>query len=284
LGRLVKLALVSDIHANLEALQATLADLALRAVDRVVCLGDLVGYNTRPAECIALIRRIDALCVAGNHDMAVCGRIQTRSFSNTAARAVAWTHRRLTPDDLNFLGGLPVKADVEGQLIAVHGGLHPETERATVRLDNDERRMQSFKALIADPSGTRICAFGHTHHAAVYEFRNGRVLARPEQEIRLHDDAYYLINPGTIGQPRSRDRRASYMVLDLARRTVHLHRVDYDASVPLAATRAAGLAPAFPFVPASLRGLIAEGLRALRLYEPLTRLVMVREGGRSSKL
>ena len=90
----MKLALISDIHANLQALQATLDDIALRAVDRIVCLGDIVGYNTRPAECVALVRRADALCVAGNHDLAVCGRLQTRHFSQTAARAVENARRR----------------------------------------------------------------------------------------------------------------------------------------------------------------------------------------------
>ena len=268
----MKLALISDIHANLEALEATLNDVVSRSVDRIVCLGDIVGYNTKPAECIALLRRLNALCVAGNHDLAVCGRMQTRNFSNTAARAVAWTQRHLAQDDLNFLGGLPFKAHIDGQVIAVHGALHPQTDCVTVPLDNDGRRMQSFQALLADSSGARICAFGHTHRAGIYEFRNGHALSRPEEQIRLRDDAYYLINPGTVGQPRGSDRRASYMVLDLAQRTVSVHRVSYDASATLAATREAGLAPAFTFVPAPVRRAIATGLRALRLYEPVRQL------------
>lgn len=269
----MKLALVSDIHANLEALQATLDDIASRFVDRIICLGDIVGYNARPGECIALIRRVDARCVAGNHDLAVCGRLPTKNFGSTAARAVAWTQRRLAQGDLNFLGGLPLKANIGGQIIAVHGALHPQSDCATVRLDSDERRMQSFQALLADPSGARICAFGHTHHAGIYEFRNGRAALRPEANVRLRDDAYYLINPGTVGQPRGRDRRASYAVVDLAQRTASVHRVDYDASVPFAATRKAGLAPALAFFPAPVRGAIASGLRVLRLDRPVRQVV-----------
>ncbi len=265
----MKLALISDIHANLEALTATLDDAALRGVDRIVCLGDIVGYNTRPAECIALIRKIDALCVAGNHDLAVCGRIQTRHFGATAARALAWTQRRLTRDEIGFLGSLPLKADIDGKLVAVHGALHPQTDCATVRLDSDERRMQSFQALMADPSGARICAFGHTHHSGIYELRHGRAVSRREEEFRLRPDAYYLLNPGTVGQPRGRDPRASYMIVDLARQTVSLHRVAYDAAVQLAATRRAGLAPAFSFVPAPLRGAIAAALRVFGLDRPI---------------
>ncbi len=254
----MRLALISDIHANLEALEATLADIATQSVDRIVCLGDIVGYNTRPAECLARIRRENIECIAGNHDRAVCGLITTLDFSSTAKRAVEWTKTRLSADDLAYLRALPLKAVIGGELIAVHGALHPETGCESVRLDNDERRMLSFRALIAHPSGARICAFGHTHRAGVYELCDGVVSLKPETEVALRGDAYYLINPGTVGEPRGRDRRASYMVLDLAQHTVTLRHVDYDAALPFVATRAAGLAPRFGFasLPSKLRNLI----------------------------
>jgi predicted phosphodiesterase len=267
LDRLVKLALISDIHANLQALQATLDDIAAQSVDRIVCLGDIVGYNTNPGECIALVRRADCLCVAGNHDRAVSRQITTETFSNTAARAAAWTRQRLGKDELAFLAGLPLKAEIAGELIAVHGALHPETGGESVRLDNDESRGFSFEALMTDPSGARICAFGHTHHAAVHEFRRGHIAARPEDEVHLRDDAYYLVNPGAVGEPRGADRRASYMVVDLVRRVVTVHRVAYDAAATLRATRQAGLAPPLSFLPAPVRQALKSGLRALRLEE-----------------
>lgn len=261
---------MSDVHANLEALQATLADIAVRGVDRIVCLGDIVGYNANPAECIALIRATNALCVAGNHDLAVCGRMPSKNFPASAARAIAWTHRHLSWDDLLFLAGLPLKAHVEGGLVAVHGALHPQTECATVRLDSDERRLQSFYALMADPSQPRIGAFGHTHQTGIYEFRGGGTVApQGEQSVKLRDGSYYLINPGSVGQPRSKDKRASYMVLDLAQRTVTVHRVTYDAAAASAATQQAGLAPPLAFVPRRVRGAIGGGLRALHLDRPI---------------
>ena len=259
----MRLALISDIHANLQALQATLADIATRGADRIVCLGDIVGYNAKPAECIALVREANALCVAGNHDLAVCGRMPTKHFPATAARAVDWTQRRLSGRDLQFLAGLPLKAHVEGGLVAVHGALHPQTACATVRLDTDEKRLQSFQALIADPSGARFCAFGHTHEVGIYEFRGGAAAPGRERTTKLYDDAYYLINPGSVGQPRTADMRASYIVLDLAQCTANVHRVVYDRAAALAATRQAGLAPALSFGP--LRGVIGGGLRALHL-------------------
>jgi predicted phosphodiesterase len=261
----VKLALISEIHANLEALQATLDHIALQSVDRIVCLGDIVGYNTKPRECIALLRDVGALCIAGNHDRAVCGQITTETFSRTAARAVAWTRERLAGDDLAFLAALPLKAAIDGEIVAVHGALHPETGCESVRLDNDESLALSFRALISHPSGARICAFGHTHAVAIHEFRNEETVLRSEEDLQLRDNAYYLINPGAVGAPRTADRRASYMILDLARRIVSVHRVAYDASVAFAATRKAGLAPRALFLPTPLRGALVSAWRVVRL-------------------
>jgi predicted phosphodiesterase len=201
--RSVRLALISDIHANLEALEATYYDIAERAIDRIVCLGDIVGYNSDAAACIALIRGADCVCVAGNHDLAVCGRITTRKFSSAATRAVARTRQQLSADHLEFLGSLPLKANIGNRVIAVHGALHPETGCESVRLDNDKQRMQSFDALMTHPSGARICAFGHTHHAAVYKLRGNVVTMSTDDHVLLRDTSYYLINPGTIGEPRS---------------------------------------------------------------------------------
>jgi len=226
----VKLALISDVHANLEALDATLADIARHAVDRIVCLGDIVGYNRDAAECIARIRSADCICVAGNHDLAVCGRITTESFPAAAARMIAWTRQHLSPNDLDFLAGLPGKAIVSGELVAVHGALHPEQNSESVRLDNDDHRILSFIALMGHTSGAHICAFGHTHRAGVYEWRNDHVVARADQEIALERNRYYLINPGTVGEPRAFDRRPTYMLLDLARRTLSIHHVEQAAS------------------------------------------------------
>jgi predicted phosphodiesterase len=227
----VRLALISDIHANLGALDATLADIARQSVDRIVCLGDIVGYNRDATECIDRVRQANCICVAGNHDLAVCERITTEHFSKAAARAAEWTRRQLTQDDLDFLSSLPVKTVIDGQLVAVHGALHPEENCESVRLDNDDNRLLSFIALMGHSSGARICAFGHTHRAVVYEWSYDRAVVRQEKDVQLDDNAFYLINPGTVGEPRAFDRRASYMVLDLARRNAVLHHVEYDTSL-----------------------------------------------------
>jgi predicted phosphodiesterase len=243
--RPVRLALISDIHANFEALEATFYDIAERSIDRIVCLGDIVGYNNDAAACIALIRGADCVCVAGNHDLAVCGRITTRKFPSAAARAVARTRQQLSADDLDFLESLPLKANIGNRVIAVHGALHPEADCASVRLDTDKQRQMSFEALMIHPSGARICAYGHTHHAGVHEMRADRVVMHADAHVSLRDDAYYLINPGTIGEPRSAERRATYMVLDLGRRTVTTRYVEYQASAGFIAAHRPALASRF---------------------------------------
>jgi predicted phosphodiesterase len=253
--RSVRLALISDIHANFEALEATFYDIAERAVDRIVCLGDIVGYNSDAAACIALIRGADCICVAGNHDLAACGRITTRKFPSAAARAVAWTRQQLSADDLDFLENLPLKANIGNRVIAVHGALHAEADCASVRLDDDKQRQLSFEALMIHSSGARICVYGHTHHAGVYELRSDRVAMHADPHVSLRDDSYYLINPGTIGEPRSAERRATYMILDLERRTVTTRYVDYRASAEFVAAHQPGLAARIGLAGLGLAGL-----------------------------
>jgi predicted phosphodiesterase len=267
----MRLAILSDIHSNLEALRATLAAMAARSVDRLVCLGDIVGYNTSADECVALLREFGPVCVAGNHDRATTGQITTEGFSHTAARAIAWTRARISADSLRFMAGLPLKASVNDQLVMVHGALHPDVCCELVRLDTNERRQLSFEALRAHSSGARICAFGHTHHLGVFELREGVIRSLTEDEIVLRDDAYYLINPGTVGQPRTADLRATYLILDTACRVVTAHHVDYAAEVAFAKTRKAGLSPRSSYVPAVIRNPLKRGVRACGAYDFLKR-------------
>jgi predicted phosphodiesterase len=261
----MKLAIISDIHANLEALEAVLKDIDTRAADRIVCLGDIVGYNANPAECLALLRQREALCVAGNHDRAVTGQITTGGFPHTAARAVEWTRPRLDADALAWLSALPLSASIDGELVAVHGALLPSGPSDMIRLQSDETRTLSFAALADHPSGARVCAFGHTHELGIFEMKDGLSRKCFGLEIPLRDDAQYLINPGTVGQPRTADVRATYFMFDTVRRTLSLHRVRYDRAGALAKTRAAGLLPTFSFLPRPVRRSLSWGVRAAGL-------------------
>ncbi|HEU4626953.1 MAG TPA: metallophosphoesterase family protein [Steroidobacteraceae bacterium] len=261
----MRLAILSDIHANLQALEAVLRDFATEGADRIVCLGDIVGYNANPIECLDRLRELDVVWVAGSHERAVTGQITTEGFSATATRAIAWTRARLGADMLAFLSALPAQATVGRDLIAVHGALHPPVGCETVRLDTDERRLLSFEALRRHPSGARICAFGHTHQLGIYELHDGLVRTLHRNEAELRDDAYYLINPGAVGESRTDDRRATYMILDTERRTVRVKYVPYDFASARAKTRRAGLLPRFWFLPPRVRAALKRSRRALHL-------------------
>ena len=262
------IAVISDIHANLEALDATLDAIRAERVGRILCLGDIVGYNADPAGCIDLLREAGAVCVAGNHDRAVTGQITTEGFNPLAARAVEWTRTQLGPGDVDWLRRLPLKLDLAGEdgpgIVAVHGALHPETGCELVRLDTDDKRALSFEALERHPSRAGIGAFGHTHRIGIFEMRDGAMTAHQDDGVAIRDGSYYLVNPGTVGQPRTSDRRASFMLIDPAARTVQLRRVPYDYRAAMAKTRKAGLAARLSRVPEPLRGPIRRIYHALR--------------------
>jgi predicted phosphodiesterase len=257
------IAIISDIHANLEALEAVLREIRSERIGTIVCLGDIVGYNADPAACIELLRDAGAICVAGNHDRAVTGQITTEGFNPLAARAVDWTRSRLTADDIGWLAALPLKAMIQDRLIAVHGALHPDVGCELVRLDTDEKRQLSFESLAVHPSGIRLCAFGHTHRLSIYEMRGGRMTTHEGQSAALREGSFHLVNPGTVGQPRTSDRRASYLVLDPDAATISVRRVRYDASPALAKTRKAGLAPRFSRLPEPVRKPLRRIYRAI---------------------
>jgi predicted phosphodiesterase len=154
----------------------------------------------------------------------------------------------------------------------VHGALHADADCDMVRLDTEARRASSFAALIAHPSGARVCAFGHTHRAGIFEWRDGVAREVEAEATRLRDDAFYLVNPGTVGQPCAADQRASYLIYDIARREIALHRVSYAFAAAFAKTRRAGLAPPLSFLPRPLRATLIRGIRATGLERVARRI------------
>ncbi|HYG88612.1 MAG TPA: metallophosphoesterase family protein [Azospirillum sp.] len=271
----MKIGILSDIHANGPALRAALEAIRARGADRVVCLGDIVGYNTDVAECIALLRGADALCIAGNHDRAVTGQIPVEGFSNTAIRAIAWTRRRIEPESLAFLRALPLKAALGGHLVAVHGALHVDEGCELLRLTTPERRRMSADALAAHPSGAQVCAFGHTHRLGVYEIgADGaeRELTRESDAVPLREGCRYLVNPGTVGEPRDAETRATFLLFDTERRVIEVGRAAYDAAAVAERTRDAGLGRRLDFLPGTVRTTLWRGVQRMRLEGLVRRL------------
>jgi predicted phosphodiesterase len=265
----MRVALISDIHANVPALRAVLDAIAAQKADRIVCLGDVAGYHTQPGACVRLLQQVGALCVAGNHDRAVIGAMEMQGFSPHAQRAVAWTQARLDDATRDFLAALPLKRAIEDTLVAVHGALHPDVGCEWVRLDDDAKRALSFDALAAHPCGAQVCAFGHTHRPGVWERSAGAIRFVGCDTVTLVSGALYLVNPGSVGESRDDDRRASFALFDSQAGSIAFHRVVYDRSWVMAQTREAGLiAPQrLPWLNEDRRTRLKATLRRWRVYD-----------------
>jgi predicted phosphodiesterase len=212
---------LSDLHANLQALEAVLDDAASARWDHVLLLGDLVGYGADPGPVMDRVLALAPLtAIRGNHDK-VCSGLEPPEFFNDAARAAAeWTTRTLDPLQRRTLADLPAgPVHVAPGLVICHGA--PFDEDYYVFDETDASR--AFQA-----AGARICLFGHTHVPALLSLLDPFVEVARDTEFRLPATGPALINVGSVGQPRDRDPRAAYGVLDLDRGTIALKRVSYD--------------------------------------------------------
>jgi diadenosine tetraphosphatase ApaH/serine/threonine PP2A family protein phosphatase len=234
----VKVAAITDVHANLPALEATLADVDALGVEEVWCLGDVVGYGAQPDECAQLVRERCAVCLVGNHDLAVLGALDVGAFSEAAAAAVWWTRDHVTEATLEMLRGLEPRESREGVALSHASPRDPvweyvlSSEQADACLDAQEER---------------IGLIGHSHVALFFtrpaEPQPGEVRGAQAGDgtlLRL-DGGGWLINPGSVGQPRDGDPRAAWLELDTDEGSARFHRVEYDVEAAAAAIVAAGL-------------------------------------------
>jgi diadenosine tetraphosphatase ApaH/serine/threonine PP2A family protein phosphatase len=225
---------ISDIHANLAALEAVLADAP--AYECVWCLGDIVGYGPKPNECVDRIRELPHQSLAGNHDWAALGRIDLSTFNLDARVANAWTQSELTPRSRAYLESLPVRAEMDGFTAAHASPREPVWEYVL-----DAR--QAYANL--DHFSTQFCLVGHSHVPVVFrandeEKRCDTILGPFSGPLQLGEKRA-IINPGSVGQPRDGDPRASYAILDTKEETWEFRRVRYPVEVTQELMRARGL-------------------------------------------
>ena len=238
----MRYAIISDIHANLEALVAVLKAADESEIQRIVCLGDLVGYYADPNACIELIRCRGIACVRGNHDTVAAGLREPVGFPELARRAIQWTAQQLTEENRTYLADLPLVQDIDGEFVVVHAALHPEPNDE-VRIRSEADASLSLQMLADGYGGRRVCFFGHTHHPAAYTMQDRTVTRSTDQSLPLSDAAWYLINPGSVGQSRAADPRASMVVYDSFTRIVEFRRVGYDGAAGREKAMAMGLIP-----------------------------------------
>jgi len=230
----VRAAVISDVHANLAALEAVLAAVDSDGADELWCLGDLVGYNAQPLECIDLVLARSAVCLAGNHDLVVNGREDLRVFTHDAGRAARWTREILPDEALERLRALS-----------------PSGERHGVELHHASPRDDVWEYVVDDQTAAEnlelqtqpITLIGHSHVPLMWVRRPDQPASggyAPEGVVPLPEERV-LLNPGSVGQPRDGDPRAAYMLLDLDAGTAEWRRVEYDVGLTQASILEAGL-------------------------------------------
>ncbi|MBI5599172.1 MAG: metallophosphoesterase family protein [Deltaproteobacteria bacterium] len=216
----MRYAILSDIHANLEALNSVLEKIDSLGVDKTVCLGDIVGYNSNPNECIEIIKKRGIHCIMGNHDSRAAGIEEPRDFNPMAAEALYWTRKELTANNRDFLEGLPRKSIVDNAFLAFHGWIN--STDGYIFSENDAA--ENFKLM----DEATIAFFGHTHVRLAYVETGGRVTTSLDHRFKLEKGLRYLVNPGGAGQPRDRDPRAPFLVYDHENGEITFYRVEYD--------------------------------------------------------
>jgi diadenosine tetraphosphatase ApaH/serine/threonine PP2A family protein phosphatase len=230
----MRLAVLSDIHANLAALDAVRGDLP--EVDELWVLGDIVGYGPQPNEVIAALQEMGARSVMGNHDGAAIGQVDVSWFNADAARAITWTASVIDENTRAYLATLP-EVRRSGELTAVHGSPRDPTWEYISDVEVASANFASFD--------TRICLHGHTHVPVVYRAEGGQVHAMaavPGSPVSV-ETGRLLVNPGSVGQPRDGNPAASYLVIDTGVQTAQFHRVTYDVAATQRLMRDAGLPP-----------------------------------------
>lgn len=229
-----RIAILSDVHGNLPAFRTVVADARAAGVDAIWCLGDLVGYGASPDECVTLAQEECDVVLGGNHDLAVVGRIQLSDFSPAAATAARWTRDHASPDTLAWLETLQ-PAHEEDRIGLYHGS---PSDPIWEYVLSTEQADQSFDAM-----GPRIGAIGHTHVALRFTRQNGELRGEQTPGGTEHDlaDGEWLLNPGSVGQPRDRDPRAAWLLVDLDAWTASWRRVEYPIDEAAKAIAAADL-------------------------------------------
>ena len=228
----MKYAIIADIHGNLDAFQVVLEDIRAQNATHIVCLGDVVGYNANPKECLQIIRDMNIPCVKGNHDEYCSKEDELEGFNPNAAAAVIWTRQQLSPEDKTWLHDLKYSR-MAGNFTMVHS-----------TLDGPERWGYVFDKLAASASfpyqNTQMCFFGHTHVPVAF-MRDTMVRGGTYSKFKVDPSKKYFINVGAVGQPRDNNPKCAYVLYDMEAHTIELRRLDYDIESAQKKIREAGL-------------------------------------------
>jgi predicted phosphodiesterase len=237
----MKAAILADIHANLPALEAVHKDFSHEGVQAVWTLGDVVGYGAEPFACLQMLADLDAVLIAGNHEQAACDLAEANGFNSTAAHAIRWTRGVLTKDTRKNLCELPLNHSPEPGVFLFHG----LPGNALGYLRTEETGQMVFDHLSDRDPRIRVAFFGHTHRPMIFTHLEGRPIwmFEPGDELLLARGRRYLINPGSVGQPRNGNPCAQYVIFDVEKGHINFRKVPYDIDAAQERILEAGLSP-----------------------------------------
>jgi predicted phosphodiesterase len=240
----VRYLILSDLHANDEALAAVLSKVKRKRIDRVVCLGDFVGYGADPNKVLSRFRALkrSTIAIRGNHDKVACGMEDGETFTPPALAAATWTRQALSAENIEYLKRLPPGPGlVDGNFTVCHGS--PLDEDGYIFSDHDAA--PNFGFLMNLVPTLKLCFFGHTHIPSFFVYDGEEItvqaVRKPHFKLVLEQGKSYLVNPGSVGQPRDRIAKASYALYDSTTRTVVFERVAFDRVRASEKIRRAGL-------------------------------------------
>lgn len=217
----MRYAIISDIHSNLEALTAVLSHIKNNKVDKILCLGDIVGYGPNPNECAALVKSTSALSILGNHDFACIEQSEIEYFNQFARQAVYWTIENLSEISYSFISQLPLCENIDNFYLVHASPDQPSHWNYILSIDQAIYNFSYFDA--------QICLIGHSHIPVIFvETTQKNYLIKRESYLKINKGERYLINIGSVGQPRDYNPNAAYALLDTTTKEFHLYRVPYD--------------------------------------------------------
>jgi predicted phosphodiesterase len=222
----MRYAIISDIHGNVDALKAVLRDIEKRSVDSIICLGDIVGYYPDPELCVRMVKKYVTCAVAGNHDYAAIGKIDHSNFTFFAYVAMEWTKKHLSDASREYLATLPIILKMDGMFFTHASPSNPHDFTRYVFPDSDEAIFEAFSSLVH-----RVNFIGHTHWPSIILQDDQRITLHNQPTIHIDERHYYLINVGSVGQPRNFDPRSCYALYDTAAAEISLVYVEYNFTI-----------------------------------------------------
>lgn len=231
----MRYAFLGDIHGNTDALDRVLASIKEHGADKIVCLGDVVGYGAEPVQCLETIRGLKCDVIAGNHDWAAVGKISIECFNAYAKAAALWTREQLSQEQKDWLANLPLVLTYDHCAVA-HGTFHqPEAFNYIQTVFDAEQSFEALRRL-----GAAIGFLGHSH-VPVGFFDTDPITYTLENSIPIDAETATIVNAGSVGQPRDENNKASWALFDSDKRDVTIHRIEYDIDAAANKIRAAGL-------------------------------------------